>query len=77
MVWVVLAKDRPHEYDKLRFRKIGPVRVLEQINANAYRIELPDHIKTANVFNVKYLSKYAGDNDLQDSEVNLLLPGET
>lgn len=79
LVWVVLTKDRlpAHEYNKLRSRKIGPVRVLERINANAYRLELPDHIKTANVFNVKYLSKFLGDNEKQDSETNLFLPGET
>lgn len=79
MVWVVLTKDRlpAHEYNKLRSRKIGPVRILERINANAYGIELPDHIKTANVFNVIYLSRYAGDNEEQDSEPNLFSPGET
>lgn len=79
LVWVVLTKDRlpAHEYNKLRSRKIGPVKVLERINQNAYRLELPDHIKTANVFNVKYLFKFKGDNDEQDSEANLLLPGET
>ena len=79
LVWVVLTKDRmpAHEYNKLRSRKFGPVRALELINPNVYRLELPDHIKTANVFNVKYLTKFAGDNTDQDSEANLLLPGET
>lgn len=79
LVWVVLTKDRlpAHEYNKLRSRKIGPVRVLERINENAYRLELPDHIKTANVFNVKYLSRFRGDNEEQDSEANLFQPGET
>lgn len=79
LVWVVLTKDRlpTHEYNKLRSRKIGPVTVLERINENAYRLQLPDHIKTANVFNVKFLSKFHGDNTDQDSEANLLVPGET
>ena len=79
LVWVVLTKDRlpAHEYNKLRSRKIGPVTVLERINDNAYRLQLPDHIKTANVFNVKFLSKFHGDNTDQDSEANLLVPGET
>lgn len=79
LVWVVLTKDRlpAHEYNKLRSRKIGPLKVLERINKNAYRVKLPDHIKTANVFNVKYLSKFKGDNEDQDSGSNLLLPRET
>lgn len=79
LVWVVLTKDRMplHEYNKLRSRKIGPVQVLERINNNAYMLQLPDNIKTANVFNVKYLSKFKGDNDVPDSEANLLPPGET
>ncbi|CAA7017007.1 unnamed protein product [Microthlaspi erraticum] len=79
MVWVYLTRDRlpAHEYNKLKSRKIGPVKILEVINPNAYRLDLPASIKTANVFNVKYLSPFHGDNDNQDSEANLLLHGET
>lgn len=79
LVWVVLTKDRLplHEYNKLKSRKIGHVTILKRINPNAYRLELPAHIKTANVFNVKYLSPYKGDNTIPDSEANLLLPAET
>ncbi|KAG7568203.1 Ribonuclease H-like superfamily [Arabidopsis thaliana x Arabidopsis arenosa] len=79
LVWVVLTKDRLplREYNKLKSRKIGPVEVLERINANAYRVQLPDHLKTSNVFNVKYLSPFRGDNDDPDSWPNPLSPGET
>lgn len=42
------------EFNKLRSRKIGLVSILERINANTYRVEILDHIKNANVFNVKY-----------------------
>lgn len=78
LVWVYLTKDHlpSHEYNKLRSRKIGPVKVLERINDNAYRLELPEHLKTSNVFNLKYLTPYRGANDLQDSEANLLIPPE-
>ena len=51
--------------------------MLEHINPNAYRLEFPEYIKTVNVFNVKYLPNFVGDNEKQDSEVNLLLPRET
>lgn len=56
MVWVVLTRDcmSLHEYNKLRSWKIGPVEIVERINNNAYRLKLPYHIKTADVFNVKY-----------------------
>lgn len=78
-MWVVMTKDRlpAHEYNKLKSRKLGLVEVLERINANSYRLQLPAHINTSNVFNVKYFSKFRGDNEVPDSETNLLLPGET
>lgn len=78
LVWVVLTKDRMplHEYNKLRSRKIRPIQIIERINNNAYRLQLPPDIKTANVFNVKYLKRYLG-NDVPDSETNLFLAGGT
>lgn len=79
LVWVVLTKDRlpVREYNKLKSRRIGPVEILERINPNAYRLRLPPHLNTSDVFNVKYLSPYHGDNDEPDSWANPLPPGET
>lgn len=79
LVWVVLTRHRLllHEFNKLRYCKIGQVKVLERINNNAYQLERPDHIKTANVFSVKYFSKFYGVNKDSDSEPDLLLTGET
>lgn len=79
LVWVVLTKDRfpAHEYNKLKSRKIGPVEVIHRINANAYKLRLPDHIRTSDVFNVKHLFPYHGENEVPDSGTNLSLPGET
>ncbi|PKI37301.1 hypothetical protein CRG98_042296 [Punica granatum] len=74
-VWAVLAKDRfpAGDYRKLAARKIGPVEVVEKISSNAYRLKLPSHIRTADVFNVKYLIPYAGDSsDDDDSRANSL-----
>ncbi|KAL6211490.1 hypothetical protein ACLB2K_016715 [Fragaria x ananassa] len=67
-VWVVLTKDRflVGEYNKLAARKVGPVEILEKINPNAYHLRLPSHICTANVFNVKHLTSYRGDNTEDD-----------
>ncbi|PKI53870.1 hypothetical protein CRG98_025765 [Punica granatum] len=78
-VWVVLTKDRfsARDYHKLAARKIGPVEVIEKINSNAYRLKLPSHIRTADVFNVTHLVPYTGDSsDDDDSRVNSLHPRE-
>ena len=78
-VWAVLTKDRfsVGEYNKLSARKIGPVEIIEKINPNAYRLKLPSHIRTADVFNVKHLIPYTGDNsDDDNSRANSVQPGE-
>ncbi|KAK9083428.1 hypothetical protein Scep_029899 [Stephania cephalantha] len=78
-VWAVLTKDRfsVGDYNKLSVRKIGPVEVLEKINPNAYRLKLPSHIRTADVFNVKHLVPYYGDtSDDDNSRANSVHPGE-
>ena len=54
-VWAVLTKDRfsVGDYNKLSIKKIGLVEIIEKINLNAYRLKLPSHIRTTDVFNVK------------------------
>lgn len=47
-----------HVYNKLRAKKIGPLKILERIKDNAYRLELPPGISTSDVFNVRYLSPF-------------------
>ncbi|KAH9693434.1 Endonuclease [Citrus sinensis] len=61
-VWVILTKDifSVGEYNKLSARKIGPLEIIEKINPNAYRLKLPSHIRTVDVFNVKHLIPYRG-----------------
>ena len=72
LVWVYLTKERLplREYNKLKSKKIGPVEVLECINPNAYRVCLPAHLRTSDVFNVKHLSRFHGDNTSPDSWTN-------
>ncbi|KAL6541797.1 hypothetical protein OROGR_011283 [Orobanche gracilis] len=67
-VWAILTKDRfpPHEYSKLAARKVGPLEVLEVINPNAYRVRLPSDMRTSDVFNVKHLVPYHGENPVGD-----------
>ncbi|KAG5230103.1 hypothetical protein IMY05_015G0066000 [Salix suchowensis] len=59
-VWAVLTKDRfaVGEYHKLAAKKVGPLEIVEKINPNAYRLKLPSHIRTHDVFNIKHLMPF-------------------
>ncbi|CAA7046444.1 unnamed protein product [Microthlaspi erraticum] len=76
-VWAVLTRDRmpAHAYNKLKAKKIGPLEVLERINDNAYRLRLPSDVRTSDVFNVKYFSRYHSPITTPDSGTNLSNPG--
>ena len=78
-MWAVLTKDRffVDEYNKLSAKKIGTLEIVEKINSNAYRLKMPCHIRTADVFNVKHLVPFTGDSsDDSDSRPNSVHPGE-
>lgn len=77
LVWAVPTRDRmpAHAYNKLKAKKIGPLKVLERINDNAYRLRLPSDITTSDVFNVKYISRYFPPDQPCDSRSNPLHPG--
>ena len=81
-VWAVLTKDRfaVGDYNKLAAKKIGPLEIIEKINPNAYRLKLPSHIRTHDVFNVKHLFPFHGDSSDDDtvgnSRTNFSQPGE-
>ncbi|GKD23630.1 putative CCCH-type zinc finger family protein, partial [Tanacetum coccineum] len=62
-VWAILTKDRlPAGANvKLHDRKVGPCQILKKINDNAYKLQLPSHLKTSDVFNVKHLIPFKGD----------------
>lgn len=57
LVLVYLTKEclPLRDYNKLRSKKIGPVEVVERINPNVYRVKLPSHRRTSDVFNIKHL----------------------
>lgn len=64
-VLVVLPSDRfpVGEHNKLIDCNIGPCEVLHKINDNIYRLRIPSHLNTCDVFNVKHLSPWFADSD--------------
>jgi hypothetical protein len=65
-VWLHLRKDRFPELrkSKLMPRAAGPFKVLERINDNAYKLELPaDFGGVSPAFNIADLKPYFGEED--------------
>ena len=68
-VWVHMRKERFPEQrkSKLQPRGDGPFQVLERINDNAYKVELPGEYNVSSTFNVSDLSLFdaEGESDLR------------
>ena len=66
-MWLHLRKDRfPNERkSKLLPRADGPFKVQARYNNNAYKIDIPrDKYSVSDIFNVKDLCPYHGDEDI-------------
>uniref|UniRef100_A0A2N9EUF9 Retrotransposon gag domain-containing protein n=1 Tax=Fagus sylvatica TaxID=28930 RepID=A0A2N9EUF9_FAGSY len=68
-VWVHMRKERfpTHRKTKLHPRGDGPFQILEKINDNVYKVDLPGEYKVSTTFNVSDLSPF---NVGEDSRSN-------
>nr|KYP34762.1 Transposon Ty3-I Gag-Pol polyprotein [Cajanus cajan] len=71
-VWLHLRKDRfpTQRMSKLNPRGDGPFQVIQKINDNAYKLDLPSEYSISSSFNVCDLTPFLGDKDM-DEDLNL------
>jgi hypothetical protein len=78
LVWLHLRKDRflALRKSKLMPRADGPFKVLEQINDNSYKLDLPVDFGVRSTFNIADLKPYLGEDDELESRMTQMQEGE-
>ncbi|WVZ63718.1 hypothetical protein U9M48_013326 [Paspalum notatum var. saurae] len=78
LVWLYLRKDRFSDLrkSKLMLRADGPFKIIEKINDNAYKLELPPEFGVSPTFNIADLKPYLGEDDELESRTTPLQEGE-
>ena len=78
LVWLHLRKERFPDLrkSKLMPRADGPFKVLERINDNAYKLDLPADFGISPTFNIADLRPYFGENDELESRMTQIQEGE-
>ena len=78
LVWLHLKKDRFPELrkSKLMPHAAGPYKILEKINDNAYKLELPPEFRVSPTFNIADLKPHLGEEDELESRTTPLQEGE-
>jgi hypothetical protein len=78
LVWLHLRKERfPNlRKSKLMFHANGPFKILEKINDNVYKLELPPEFGVSHTFNISDLRPYLGEEDEVPSRMTLNQEGE-
>ena len=66
----ILGRFPTKRKSKLSPRGDGPFQVLERINNNAYRLDLPEEYRVSTTFNISDLTPFAGGADIEE-EVDL------
>ncbi|KAI4380294.1 hypothetical protein MLD38_006500 [Melastoma candidum] len=77
LVWIHLRKDRfpTKRKNKLMPRAEGPFKIIERINDNAYKVDLPREYGVSATFNVKDLITYE-DDEPTSLRINSFQQGE-
>jgi hypothetical protein len=57
-------------------RATGPFKILEKINNNAYKLELPPEFGVSPTFNISDLKPYLGEEDELESRMTPIQEGE-
>jgi hypothetical protein len=78
LVWLHLRKERfPNlRNSKLMPRADGPFKVLEKINENAYKLDLPAYFGVSPTFNIADLKPYLGEEDELESRMTQMQEGQ-
>jgi hypothetical protein len=78
LVWLHSRKDRFPDLrkSKLMPHAVGPYKILENINDNAYKLELPSEFGINHTFNISDLKPYLGEEDELESRMTSLQEGE-
>jgi hypothetical protein len=78
LVWLHLRKEQLSDLrkSKLMPRVDGPFKVLEKINENAYKLDLPVDFGVSPTFNIIYLKPYLGEEDEIESRMTQMQEGE-
>jgi hypothetical protein len=53
----------------------GPFKIIEKINDNAYKLELPPELGVSPTFNISYLKPYLGEEDELESRTTPIKEG--
>jgi hypothetical protein len=71
LVWLHLRKNRFPELrkSKLMLKADGPFKIMEKINDNAYKLELPPEFGVSPTFNISDLRSYLGEEDELESRM--------
>ena len=77
LVWLHLRNDRFPELrmSKIMLRADGPFKILEKINDNAYKLELPPDFGISPTFNISDLEPYLGEEDELESRTTFTSRG--
>jgi hypothetical protein len=78
LVWLPLRKERFPDLrnSKLMPRANGPFKVLEKVNENAYKLDLPADFGVSPTFNITDLKPYLEEEDELKSRMTQMQEGE-